>query len=102
VSSEQKPEAELNNNNNSDDDDKNNNNPSVSFHAPDIIERSVCQMNCDCHSVKWSNTSKFITNQLTNSVSPEPEGSSPYSQESATGLYPEPTGSNLHSPSQSP
>jgi len=35
-------------------------------------------------------------------VVPEPEGSSPYSQEPATGPYPEPTGSNLHSPSQSP
>jgi hypothetical protein len=35
-------------------------------------------------------------------VAPEPEGSSPYSQEPATGPYPEPTGSNLHSPSQSP
>jgi hypothetical protein len=39
---------------------------------------------------------------LTNSVAPEPEGSSPYSQEPATGPYPEPTGSNLHSSSQSP
>jgi len=38
----------------------------------------------------------------TNSVAPEPEGSSPYSQEPATGPYPEPTGSNLYSPSQSP
>jgi hypothetical protein len=33
----------------------------------------------------------------TNSMPPEPEGSSPYSQEPATGPYPEPTGSNLHS-----
>jgi hypothetical protein len=36
---------------------------------------------------------------LTNSVGPEPEGSSPHSQEPTTGPYPEPTGSNLHSPS---
>jgi hypothetical protein len=35
----------------------------------------------------------------TKSVAPEPEGSSPYSQELATGPYPEPIGSNLHSPS---
>jgi hypothetical protein len=33
---------------------------------------------------------------------PELEGSSPYSQEPATGPYPEPTESTLHSPSQSP
>jgi hypothetical protein len=43
---------------------------------------------------------KKLTN--TNSVAPETEGSSPYSQEPATGPYPEPTKSNLHSPSQSP
>jgi hypothetical protein len=30
-------------------------------------------------------------------VAPEPQGSSLYSQEPATGPYPEPTGSNLHS-----
>jgi hypothetical protein len=35
---------------------------------------------------------------ITNPVAPEPEGSSPYSQEPATGPYPDPTGSNLHSP----
>jgi hypothetical protein len=39
---------------------------------------------------------------VTNYVAPEPEGSSPYSQQPAIGPYPEPTGSNLHSPSQSP
>jgi hypothetical protein len=39
---------------------------------------------------------------LTNSVAPEPAGSSPYLQEPDTGPYPEPTGSNPHSPSQSP
>jgi hypothetical protein len=38
----------------------------------------------------------------TNSVAPESEGSSLYSQEPATGPYSEPTGSNLYSPSQSP
>jgi hypothetical protein len=42
------------------------------------------------------------TDELTNSVAPEPEGSSPYSQEPATSPYPEPTGSDLYSPSQSP
>jgi hypothetical protein len=40
--------------------------------------------------------------RLTNSVAPEPAGSSPYSQEPATGPYPEPNGSTLHSRSQSP
>jgi hypothetical protein len=35
-------------------------------------------------------------------MTPEPEGSSTYSQEPAISPYPEPTGSNLHSPSQSP
>jgi hypothetical protein len=34
-------------------------------------------------------------------MAPEPAGSSPYSQEPATGPYPEPTGSTLHSASQS-
>jgi hypothetical protein len=33
---------------------------------------------------------------LTNSVAPEPEGSSPYSQEPATGPYSEPAASTLH------
>jgi hypothetical protein len=37
---------------------------------------------------------------VTNSVAPEPEGSSPYLQEPATGTYREPAGSNLNSPSQ--
>jgi hypothetical protein len=37
--------------------------------------------------------------QLTNTVAPEPEGSSPYSQEPATGPCPEPSGCTLHSPS---
>jgi hypothetical protein len=34
---------------------------------------------------------------LTNSIVPEPAGSSPYLQQPATGPYPEPTGSTLHS-----
>jgi hypothetical protein len=38
----------------------------------------------------------------TNSVAPEPEGSSPYSQESATGPYHEPTESIPYLPSKSP
>jgi hypothetical protein len=41
---------------------------------------------------------KQPTNLLTNSVAPEPECSSPYSQEPATGPYPEPTGCTLHLP----
>jgi hypothetical protein len=39
---------------------------------------------------------------ITNSVAPEPAGSSPYSQEPATGPYPELNVSTLHSRSQSP
>jgi hypothetical protein len=44
---------------------------------------------------------------LTKYVAPESEGFPgslipPYLQEPATGPYPEPTGFNLHSPSQSP
>jgi hypothetical protein len=49
----------------------------------------MCDTQCDiCSAVSFG----------TNSVAPEPEGSSPYSQEPATGPYPERTGSNLHSP----
>jgi hypothetical protein len=39
---------------------------------------------------------------ITNSVAPGPAGSSPYSQEPATGSYPELNVSTLHSRSQSP
>jgi hypothetical protein len=46
-------------------------------------------------------TRRYIPDDLTNSVAPEPEGSTPYSQDPA-GPYPEPTGSNLYSSSQSP
>jgi hypothetical protein len=35
-------------------------------------------------------------------VAPEPEGSSPYSQQPITSPYPEPTGATLHSPLHSP
>jgi hypothetical protein len=49
----------------------------------------------------WCGSSNKVQT-ITNSVAPEPEGSSPYSQQPATGPYPEPTGSNLHSHSQSP
>jgi hypothetical protein len=45
---------------------------------------------------------KMTAYEITNSVAPEPEGSSPYSQEHATSPYPEPTGSNLNSTSPSP
>jgi hypothetical protein len=38
----------------------------------------------------------------TNSVAPEPAGSSPYLQEPATGPYPEPTGSIRHTPPSLP
>jgi hypothetical protein len=38
---------------------------------------------------------EHITHTRTNSMGPEPEGSSPYSQEPATGPYPEPTETTL-------
>jgi hypothetical protein len=42
------------------------------------------------------------TMSLTNSVAQEPEGSSPHSQQPATGPCPEPVESNPHPPCQSP
>jgi hypothetical protein len=39
---------------------------------------------------------------LTNYVAPEPEGSSPHSQQPANGPYPEPGESTPHPPNQSP
>jgi hypothetical protein len=39
---------------------------------------------------------------LTNTVEPEPEGSSPHSQQPANGPYPEPGESTPHPPNQSP
>jgi hypothetical protein len=44
----------------------------------------------------------IVSPQLTNSVAQEPEGSSPHSQQSATGPCPETDESNPHPPSQSP
>jgi hypothetical protein len=38
---------------------------------------------------------KYLGTIVTKSVVPEPEGSSPYLQEPATGPYPEPAGSSL-------
>jgi hypothetical protein len=43
-----------------------------------------------------------IPPNITNSVAQEREGSSPHSQQPATGPYPEPVESTPHSPSQSP
>jgi hypothetical protein len=37
----------------------------------------------------------YVCMDVTNFVAPKPEGSSPYSQEPATGSYPEPTESTL-------
>jgi hypothetical protein len=41
-------------------------------------------------------TTAVLPTLKTKSVAPEPSGSSPYSQQPATGLYPEPNGSTLH------
>jgi hypothetical protein len=69
-----------------------------------LLTTQVCVL--FSHIRNWM---EYSSTTLTNSVapepegsSPEPEGSSPYSQEPTTGPYPEPTGSNLHSLSQSP
>jgi hypothetical protein len=43
-----------------------------------------------------------LPNILTNSVAPEPEGSSPHSQEPANNPYPEPGESTPHPPNQYP
>jgi hypothetical protein len=48
---------------------------------------------CLDKAVQWR-----ITNYLTNSVAPETEGSSPHSQQPASGPYPEPTESTLQQP----
>jgi hypothetical protein len=52
---------------------------------------------CKLHTRRCENLKS-----LTNSVAPEPEGLSPYSQEPASGTDPELTASTLHSPNQSP
>jgi hypothetical protein len=51
-----------------------------------------------------SNINRFLDHKhiLTNSVAQEPEGSSPHSQQPATGPRPEPVESNPHTRSQSP
>jgi hypothetical protein len=41
---------------------------------------------------------QLLVSSLTNSVEPEPEGSSPHSQQPITGLHPEPGESDLHPP----
>jgi hypothetical protein len=49
-----------------------------------------------------SHVTRLVERNLTNSVVPEPEGSSSHSQQSANGPYPEPGESNPHTPNQSP
>jgi hypothetical protein len=45
---------------------------------------------------------RMLHSVLTNSMAQEPKGSSPHSQQFATGPYSEPVESNPHPPSQSP
>jgi hypothetical protein len=55
-----------------------------------------------CVSPSYSSIRRVICVCITNSVAQEPEGSSPHSQQPATGSCPEPVESNPHTPSQSP
>jgi hypothetical protein len=51
---------------------------------------------------KTTNKQRKLMKETTKSyVTPEPAGSSPYKQPTI-GLYPEPAGSTLHPPNQSP
>jgi hypothetical protein len=52
-----------------------------------------------CFLCEWDSRAK---SQLTNSVAQKPEGSSPHSQQPATGPCPRPVESKPHPPSQSP
>jgi hypothetical protein len=52
--------------------------------------------------VCYSKSPEFAPNRRTKSVAPEHVGSSPYSQQPATGPYPELCESIPHTPSQSP
>jgi hypothetical protein len=53
-------------------------------------------------AINSPNCANRITTSHTNSVAPEPEGSSPHSQQPANGPYPEPRESTPHPPKQSP
>jgi hypothetical protein len=68
--------------------------------APDAMTPTI---SCPKWAV-WAGISKPLhTFALTNSVAPEPEGSSPHSQQPASGPYPEPGESTPHTPpNQSP
>jgi hypothetical protein len=73
---------------------------SFSYHF--LIETCVYKRET---SVLSSHDNKYAYSRnisyLTNSVAQEPEGSSPHSQQPATGPCPEPVESNPHSPSKS-
>jgi hypothetical protein len=57
-----------------------------------------------CSSTPGKTDRTFLVTFITNSVAPEPEGSSPHSQQPANGPYPEPGEFTPHTPppSQSP
>jgi hypothetical protein len=61
--------------------------------VPPHTQRSICYH----HSLPHYGFSLQCWGYVKYEVTPEPAGSSPYSQESATGPYPEATGSSLHS-----
>jgi hypothetical protein len=65
------------------------------------LYNKLCVLTVKSNSTMMGHEGTLIYH-LTNSVAPEPAGSSPYSQEPATGPYHEPTESTLHSPGQSP
>jgi hypothetical protein len=72
-------------------------------HKPNAFQPTCWQSsvvkNTNTYIYIWFNKFFFL---LTTSVAKEPEGSSPHSQQPATGPCPEPVVSNPHPPSQSP
>jgi hypothetical protein len=68
----------------------------------DVTLGRICKLGANVEGGgDYNSISAFWFSIKTNSVAQEPEGSSPYSQQPATGPYPEPDESNPHPPSQS-
>jgi hypothetical protein len=72
-----------------------------------ILNQFASFMKLDVNAMELEATQHFSVlfeydSLLTNSVAPEPEGSSPHSQQPSNGPYPEPDESTPHPPNQSP